>query len=104
MRHVEHYVVEMRDPDTGYWVTQMRVAPAYEWAETVVPFLWFWSFKRRQIKNQAEALANARRRAIFQARTFAERRREDVRIYPVYTDDYGDWSGQVFWLNGQFQD
>lgn len=105
MSYIKQYVVEMRDPDTGYWVEQMRITPAYKWVETAIPFLWFWSFKRREIENEAEAHANARRRAIFQARAFAERRREDVRIYPIWSDDGPfDWTGRVFWLNGKFLD
>jgi hypothetical protein len=107
MRYVKHYVVEMRDPDTGYWVEQMRVAPAYQWVEKIYPFLWFWKVKRREIENEYEAHHNARRRAIFQAKSFVEHRREDARIKQVWADQFrGEeytWSREI-WLNGKFLD
>ena len=99
------FVIETRNPDTGYWKDWMPIVPKYTCVRRSVTkrFLcWTWQKRTRVITNYTAAYTAARKRAIYQAKA-ARRRHHDVRIQAyVFRDHYR--TNYTIWENGKFLD
>jgi hypothetical protein len=98
--HCTRLIVESRNPHTGFWEKVAVLNPEYVYEEEIVPWLWFWTKKIRDIANQWAAYVAARKEAIKKAKIL----RGECRVTEYWAGGAFGPESEIIWKDGKFLD
>jgi len=102
---LDRFEVQGQDKLSGDWETIMDIKPAHEYREVSKARPFRSSIVIREVTNGQTALGVARRRAVYQARSFMQKKKkfQGFRVMRFFKEDSGIRK-DVIWRDGEFLD